>query len=370
MVIIVSKNNKNAQKVKRSDIKEEAYLQKYIHENPDAIPIYEINENKRLLVVSREFPTNSGPIDALAFDQDGEIYIVETKLYKNPDKRKVLAQLLDYGAALWKHSYNFQDFFASINDEINDKFGIPLEQKLREFYDKDEDEITDFNDALMLNLERGNFKFIVLMDHLDDRLKDLVHYVNENSRFDIYPVELEFYKYENYEIIIPRLFGAEIKKKLTTRKASGKRYPWTEDTLIEKLKEDQKDDYAYHMDLYEYLKNNSDEIKYGTGTRNASYTPILNSISQTMFPFSIYTNGRILLKLSWSNFNEIFGEHIETLADYTVSELAEGKVDEVTKTQLLSRETRIQISDLKDGAESIKRLFHKIKEIAHPNSKY
>ncbi|MCK4826105.1 hypothetical protein KA005_60725, partial [bacterium] len=98
MVIIVSKNNKNAQKVKRSDIKEEAYLQKYIHENPDAIPIYEINENKRLIVVSREFLTNSGPIDALAFDQDGEIYIVETKLYKNPDKRKVLAQLLDYGA--------------------------------------------------------------------------------------------------------------------------------------------------------------------------------------------------------------------------------------------------------------------------------
>jgi len=83
-----------------------------------------------------------------------------------------------------------------------------------------------------------------------------------------------------------------------------------------------------------------------------------------MFPFSIYTNGRVLLKLSWSHFNEIFGEHVETLADYTVSELAEDKVDEVTKAQLLSRETRIQISDLKDGTESIKRLFHKIEEIA------
>ena len=79
-----------------------------------------------------------------------------------------------------------------------------------------------------------------------------------------------------------------------------------------------------------------------------------------MFPFSIYTNGRILLKLSWSNFNEIFGEHIETLADYTVSELAEEMMGKVTKTQLLSRETQIQINDLKDGAKSIKRLFQKI----------
>ena len=63
MVIIVSKNNKKAEKVRRSTIKDEAYLQRYIHDNPDTIPVYEIDENKQLLVAAREFQTNSGPID-------------------------------------------------------------------------------------------------------------------------------------------------------------------------------------------------------------------------------------------------------------------------------------------------------------------
>ncbi|MBW1669648.1 MAG: hypothetical protein JRJ66_16700 [Deltaproteobacteria bacterium] len=40
----------------------------------------------------------------------------------------------------------------------------------------------------------------------------------------------------------------------------------------------------------------------------------------------------------------------------------------MTKTKLLSREIRIQISDLKDGAESIKRLFQKIEEITQKNN--
>jgi hypothetical protein len=37
----------------------------------------------------------------------------------------------------------------------------------------------------------------------------LILYVNQNSKFDIYAVELDYYEYEEYQIIIPRLFGVE-----------------------------------------------------------------------------------------------------------------------------------------------------------------
>lgn len=76
-------------------------MQNYIQENPEALPVYEIREDIRLFIIAREFPTKSGPIDALGIDKDGEVYIIETKLYKNPDKRLVVAQVLDYGAAVW-----------------------------------------------------------------------------------------------------------------------------------------------------------------------------------------------------------------------------------------------------------------------------
>ncbi len=38
---------------------------RYIHDNPDAIPLYELKEDVRLLISAREFPTESGPIDAV-----------------------------------------------------------------------------------------------------------------------------------------------------------------------------------------------------------------------------------------------------------------------------------------------------------------
>ena len=106
MVLIISKDGKKAQKIERSVIDKEDYLQKYIYKNPEAIPIYNIKEDINVCVLKREYPTASGPIDALGVDKDGEIYIIETKLYKNPDKRLVVAQVLDYGASLWKNSTN------------------------------------------------------------------------------------------------------------------------------------------------------------------------------------------------------------------------------------------------------------------------
>lgn len=65
MSIIVSKKGGTAQKVDKSDFEKENYLQQYIHNNLESIPVYDIQENKKLMVVKREFSTQSGPIDAL-----------------------------------------------------------------------------------------------------------------------------------------------------------------------------------------------------------------------------------------------------------------------------------------------------------------
>src|SRR3989339_1730841 len=132
MAIIISQDGKNAQKIDKSDFEKEGYLQNYIHENPESIPVYEIEEDKKLFVVAREFPTESGPIDALAIDKDGEIYIVETKLYKNPDKRTVVAQALDYGASLWRHLNDFDGFINTIDEEVHDKFGMGLKERVEQ----------------------------------------------------------------------------------------------------------------------------------------------------------------------------------------------------------------------------------------------
>lgn len=219
MSIIISKKLKNAVKIDRSSFALEDNLQEYIYNNPESIPLYDIKEDIRLLILAREFPTAAGPIDAIGVDKDGELYLVETKLYRNPDKRTVVAQVLDYGASLWKTYTNFEVFISQLESHVMKKFSLKLEDRVKNFFGLSDEEILTFNKNLRDNLNEGNFKFVVLMDHIHNQLKDLIIFINQNSKFSIYGVELEYYKYRDYEILIPKLFGTEVKKEVSTKKA-------------------------------------------------------------------------------------------------------------------------------------------------------
>jgi len=275
MAIIISKNGKNAQKIEKSAFEKEDYLQEFIINNPESLPLYAIKEDIQLLIVSREFPTSSGAIDALGIDKDGEIYIIETKLYKNPDKRLVVAQVLDYGASLW-HSYNdFNEFFRIIDNQVNEKFNVSFNQKLMEFFGIENEDVPALIENVKSNLNDGNFRFVVLMDKLHSQLKDLIIFINQNSRFDIYGVELEYYKYQDYEIMIPKLYGSEIKKEIGVSKNIGAGKKWDEESFFEdaekKLKES---DLKSIKILYEFSKGNADKIRWGKGTVRGSFNPV------------------------------------------------------------------------------------------------
>jgi len=49
--------------------------------------MHELKENIKFFIAAREFPTNSGLIDAIGIDNDDDIYLIEIKLFKNADKR-------------------------------------------------------------------------------------------------------------------------------------------------------------------------------------------------------------------------------------------------------------------------------------------
>lgn len=299
MSIIISQNGTNAVKVDKSTFEKEDYLQKYIYDNPESIPLYDIKEDIRLLILAREFPTNSGPIDAIGVDQYGELYIIETKLYANADKRKVIAQSLDYGAALWKHSSDFNEFIGILDDHTQKVFGLRTSEKLSEFFEIDSEDVDTVIEKARTNLNNGVFHFVVLMDKIDDRLKDLILYVNQNSQFDIYAVQLEYYKHESSEIIIPRLYGAEVKKDINVSSPSSPRKNWTEETFIQHAKQEMSPEvFNATMRIYNFSKEKADEVRFGTGKTYASFSPIFKSIFDKSL-FTITTDGRLSLNFEW-----------------------------------------------------------------------
>jgi len=313
MAIIISKNGKNAKKINKSEIEKEDYLQKYIYDNPESIPLYEIKEDIHLLILAREFQTKSGPIDAIGTDKDGEIYLVETKLYKNPDKRLVVAQVLDYGASLWRSFGSFDNFIRMIDDEANKTFGIGFNQKIKEFFGLEDEEVSALIDNLKKNLDDGNFKFVVLMDHLHSQLKDLIVFINENSQFDIFAVELEFYKHEEYEIIIPKLFGAEVKKDVSVSSARPGRQ-WDESSFFEGAEKIlNKGDLKTLKDLYEFAKTEG-TATWGKGME-ATFSMRMKDSEFQRNIFTAFAKGRAWIEIGKWLAGEIKKIGIEIPAD-------------------------------------------------------
>ena len=291
MSIIISKKGQVAKKIDKSDFEKEDDLQNYIHENPESIPVYEIQEDKKLFVVARELSTESGPIDALAIDKDGDIYVVETKLYKNPDKRTVVAQALDYGASLWKHTNDFNEFVDIINQEVQDKFKMSFQEKAIAFFNIDNEQLNLMLENMKFNLKDGNIKFVILMDSMDERLKDLIIYVNQNSRFDIYAVQLEYYKFQEYEIMIPKIFGVEVKKNIRTSVIN-----WNKDRILEELKGKMSSKaFGYIQSIFDLIEKENLQVMYGK-SKTYGYFAAKIKIEQKKFELiSFYTTPELYL---------------------------------------------------------------------------
>ncbi len=291
MPIIVSRDGRNAQKVLESGVADEDYLQRFVADNPDSLPIEDIKENVRLMVIGREFDTPSGPIDILAVDDDGDIYIIETKLYKNADKRLVLAQVLDYGAALWRGYTDPTKFISDVDTFMIRRTGNGLPHALGDFYGLADEEIEEAIDSIKSQLQAGSFRFVVLMDRLHARLKDLILFMNERSTFDIYAVEMEFYQHEGLEIVIPKVFGAQVTKSLEGAVRKTRR--WDEESFFgEIFKHEGEDTGRIAKELYDWVKPRVSEIQWGTGQKFGSYTPVVNTDSGKIRIFYVWTSGR------------------------------------------------------------------------------
>ena len=295
MPIIISKNGKGARRVEKTSFKQEEELQKYIFENPDCIPIEDIKEDVQFVILDREFPVSVGSIDALGVDSEGDIYIIETKLYKNPDKRRVLAQVLDYGAALWDLYKSPDDFISLIDQRLIDKTEEGLVEKLESIFGGSEGII----DNIKQNLLNGSFRFIILMDEVPSALKNLILYINQNSQFSVYSVELEYYKYEEYEILIQDVFGAEVKKKATATR----RKQWDESSFFKEVEENLDEESIKAVKkLYEFSRENAEEISWGTGFETGSYNPKFHKISNRAI-YTVRSDGKFTIN-RWPEDNE------------------------------------------------------------------
>lgn len=199
--ILVSKNYTSVLKSVNTLLERE--IQDLIFENPECLPISDIDESYNPIIpVCKELYTNAGPLDILMITANGDLVIIETKLWRNPEsRRKVVAQILDYAKELSKWSYS--DLQREINRKLNTKGNILFHIASKTFPDISLNEI-DFVDAVSRNLRLGKFMLIIAGDGIREGAKNLTEFINKagNLNFSLAMVELPMFKTPNDELIV------------------------------------------------------------------------------------------------------------------------------------------------------------------------
>ena len=304
MAIIVQHEGERAKIISESRFPNEAELQRYVYENPEVLPISDIKEDAQFTVLDKETPVGTGSIDILGVDSDGDLYIIETKLFSNSDKRKVLAQVLDYGAALWSTYQDPESFLRMLEERLAAR-GESLSELLSF------GEASEIEAGIKECIQSGSFRFIIMMDQVPSALKDLIQFVNSHSNFSVYAVELEHYEHGDLHIFVPHVFGAEERKRGYVSSSSKK---WDEASFFQDLEE--KTDahtVAAVRKLYEFSKERADEISWGRGSGTGSFNPKFYFIDPKAL-YSVWSNGRITVYFSWLSGDkaEEFRERLRT----------------------------------------------------------
>jgi len=265
MKIMVRAQSKDKwDKVSEHSYENESDLQQFLVKNPDLIPVDILGEGRKPIAVSipEAGLPGSGHTDLIGLDEDGNIIIVETKLASNAEiKRKVIGQILEYGAYLWQKPY--EEFDAMVQA----RRGRNLVQLIEEV-EKEEDDWSseEFMAAVSANLRDGNFALFIVVDEINEELRRIIDFLNTKTleAFNLYALELKYFKAAAGEIVLPQVYGVSQERSSTRRLGLPL---WENSSFRQSLETNVTDakERAAFMELYEFLLANADQQKWGRG---------------------------------------------------------------------------------------------------------
>ncbi|MDP3062855.1 MAG: hypothetical protein Q8O40_06560 [Chloroflexota bacterium] len=268
----------------------EAGLQKLLERDPSIIPMDDIRgDTEGLVFAVPEFPLpNNQSIDLLAFSGTGEIAIIECKRASNPEvKREVIGQTLEYAASLWHMSY--EDLDARISGKNKQSLAETIKELAPDF------EEVAFRARVKEVLETGAFVLVIVVDQMNDDLRNTIQYLNacSASAFSIHALEMQVFLGDGVEVAVPELYGQAVRPR-------AHRERWD----FEKF----KNAISQHSDgklteaacrLYDWSTKAADRVYWGTGRQYGSFTFHYVKGGRTISVFSVYTEGKLYLNYGW-----------------------------------------------------------------------
>jgi hypothetical protein len=195
--------------VEEAELMAEKDLHDVLSRYPALVPAEDLDMGP-IVVVGRESGLASGYADLVLLDRSAQVCLVEVKKEGNPDTRRVIAQLMDYAAALWQMSA--EDFERDVlhpflRSEGRAEAELPelgafVDDALAEDSETD-DTVDDFRQRLEQSLAAGQFRLVVAAPSIPSGVQQVIEYLNSQG-LRIYGLEVSFFS-GPAECFVPRL---------------------------------------------------------------------------------------------------------------------------------------------------------------------
>jgi hypothetical protein len=200
MAIVIRNNGGKWQRATIVKFADEAQLQELLYKSPELIPT-SYDEDEPAVFIREAGLSGCGYTDLLGVDAHGNILVIETKLARNEEiRRKVIGQVLEYAAYLWR--MDFEDFDALFLKKTERHLLDLLEERIPGIV-RDE-----MQNAIVRNLSSGAFQLFIAVDEMNDELEKIISYVSSRgSGLRLEVLEFALHQSGQIEIIVPTRYG-------------------------------------------------------------------------------------------------------------------------------------------------------------------
>ena len=276
----------------------EDLLQTLLERYPDLLAGDQMgDEPRRWALVAREIGvpgeedgSDRWSLDHLFLDQDGVPTLVEVKRSTDTRiRREVVGQMLDYAAnavVYWPVDRLAASFEATCDAE-----GVDAVERVAALTGAAEDDAwEDYWQLVKTNLQAGRVRLVFVADVIPDELRRIVEFLNgQMDPAEVLAVEVRQYVGGELRTLVPRVVGQTAQAE--QKKGGARRTPWDEPRFMAALEASVgPTERAVAERLLAWARGRGVRIYWGKGTKNGSFTPILDLADEKHFTFSVWSH--------------------------------------------------------------------------------
>lgn len=183
----------------------EAWVRDTLFAHPEIVPVRDIDPSfGPLIPLCTELRTPAGPLDLAFINPNGQLTLVECKLWRNQEaRREVVAQVLDYARAISR--WNYADLQRQVCAALGQQGNLPYELAQAVVPDLSEQRFVDDTSRAMRS---GKFLLMIAGDGIRDGVEAITELINRNaaSGFSFALVEVALYGFDDGSLAIqPRV---------------------------------------------------------------------------------------------------------------------------------------------------------------------